>query len=107
MDATPTASPPVTQPQPPRKSFMREILTGQRGKLVRIASLAVTLGVWEWYGRGVDPIFMSYPTAIVAAVPDMIRSGELQSNFLSSVKSIMFGLALAITFGTTIGLLMG
>jgi ABC-type nitrate/sulfonate/bicarbonate transport system permease component len=107
MNVTPSTSPPVTQPQPPRISFMREILTGQRGKLVRIASLAVTLGVWEWYGRGVDPIFMSYPTAIVAAVPDMVRSGELQSNFLSSVKSIIFGLVLAITFGTMIGLLMG
>ena len=26
---------------------------------VRIASVALTLGGWEWYGRGVDPIFFS------------------------------------------------
>lgn len=107
MDVTVTASRPDAQRQYPRLSFIREILTGRRGKLVRLASLAVTLGVWEWYGRGVDPIFMSYPTAIMAAVPDMIRSGELQANFLSSIKSIIVGLGLAMVFGTTIGLLMG
>lgn len=107
MDATSAASPPVTQPRPRTISFMQEVRAGRRGTLVRIASLAVTLGVWEWYGRGVDPIFMSYPTAILAAVPDMIRSGELQSNFLASIKSIIIGLAFAVTLGTTIGLLTG
>lgn len=107
MDTAVAAS---TQPaisHPARATFLREVLSGRRGKFVRIVSLAVTLGVWEWYGRGVDPIFLSYPTAILAAVPDMIRSGELQANFLASIKSILIGLTLAIAFGTTLGLLMG
>jgi ABC-type nitrate/sulfonate/bicarbonate transport system permease component len=107
MNVTTTVSRPDAQPRSVRLSLLREILTGRRGKLVRLASLAVTLGVWEWYGRGVDPIFMSYPTAIIAAVPDMIRSGELQTNFLSSIKSIIVGLGLAMVFGTAIGLSMG
>lgn len=107
MNVTTTVSRPDAQPHSVRLSFAREILTGRRAKLVRLASLAVTLGVWEWYGRGVDPIFMSYPTAIIAAVPDMIQSGELQANFLSSIKSIIVGLGLAMVFGTAIGLLMG
>lgn len=107
MNVTTTVSRPDARPHSVRLSFAREILTGRRAKLVRLASLAVTLGVWEWYGRGVDPIFMSYPTAIIAAVPDMIQSGELQANFLSSIKSIIVGLGLAMVFGTAIGLLMG
>ena len=107
MEVITTASRLDVHSQPSRLSFIREILNGRHGKMVRLASLAVTLGVWEWYGRGVDPIFMSYPTAILAAVPDMIRSGELQANFLSSIKSIIVGLGLAMAFGTMIGLLMG
>ena len=70
-------------------------------------SLALTLLVWEWYGRGVDPVFMSYPTAIVEAVPAMIASGELPRALLSSLTGLAVGLALSIVFGTLVGLLMG
>jgi ABC-type nitrate/sulfonate/bicarbonate transport system permease component len=88
-------------------SFLREVRAGQHGRLVRVLSLAVTLLVWEWYGRGVDPVFMSYPTAILEAVPAMLATGELQRAFVSSVLGLAIGLALAIVFGTLIGLLMG
>jgi NitT/TauT family transport system permease protein len=90
-----------------RASFWQEVRAGQHGTLVRILSLTLTLAIWEWYGRGVDPVFMSYPTAIVEAVPAMIASGELPRAFLSSVTGLAVGLALAIFFGTLIGLLMG
>ena len=63
------------------------MLAGRKPKLVRIASVALTFIVWEWYGRGVDPIFFSYPTAILEAVPAMVRSGELQSNLFASVQA--------------------
>jgi ABC-type nitrate/sulfonate/bicarbonate transport system permease component len=101
------AAGPQVKPQIKRQPFLRELFAGQRGTLVRVGSLIVTFLVWEWYGRGVDPIFFSYPTAILAAVPDMIRSGELQANFLASIKSMAIGLSLAIVFGTLLGLLMG
>jgi NitT/TauT family transport system permease protein len=74
---------------------------------VRIASLVLTLGLWEWYGRGVDPIFMSYPTAIVAAVPAMIAKGELQRALLLTLQGLSIGFVLAVVFGIVIGLLMG
>jgi ABC-type nitrate/sulfonate/bicarbonate transport system permease component len=90
-----------------RASFWEEVRAGQHGTLVRALSLALTLGVWEWYGRGVDPVFMSYPTAILQAIPAMIASGELPRAFLSSVTGLVVGLALAILFGTLVGLLMG
>jgi len=69
--------------------------------------VAVTLLVWEWYGRGVDPIFLSYPTAILAAVPRMLQQGELQGPFLSSARTLVIGLVLAIAGGTVLGALMG
>ena len=74
---------------------------------IRIASIVLTLSLWEWYGRGVDPIFMSYPTAILAAVPAMIAKGELQRHFLLTLQGLSMGFALAIVFGILIGLLMG
>src|SRR6266536_2920862 len=65
--------------------LLHQILSGRRGPLVRLASVAVTLVAWEWYGRGVDPVFLSYPTAILAAVPAMFATGELPRAFGSSI----------------------
>jgi NitT/TauT family transport system permease protein len=90
-----------------RATFWHELRSGEHGTLVRIASLALTLAVWEWYGRGVDPVFMSYPTAILDAVPAMIASGELPRALLSSMIGLAVGLSLSIVFGTLLGLLMG
>jgi NitT/TauT family transport system permease protein len=101
------ATPSKIMSQAPRRSFIREMLAGRQGKVVRLGSLVLTFAVWEWYGRGVDPVFFSYPTAILAAVPDMVRSGELQTNFLASIQSMAIGLSLAVVFGTLLGLLMG
>lgn len=90
----------------PRK-LLQHGLKVENGHLIRCLSVAATLGAWEWYGRGVDPVFMSYPTAIVAAVPQMLARGELQVAFLSSMQSLLIGLCLAIVCGTLLGLLMG
>src|SRR5579871_2017128 len=79
----------------------------QNGWLVRSVSVLITLALWEWYGRGVDPIFLSYPTAILAAVPKMLATGELQSAFLVSLQGLLIGLALSISSGVLIGLLTG
>jgi ABC-type nitrate/sulfonate/bicarbonate transport system permease component len=87
--------------------LLRQVFAGRRGRLVRLVSVVVTLVVWEWYGRGVDPVFLSYPTAILAAVPAMIATGELPRAFGSSVLALSIGLAAAIGFGTLLGLLMG
>jgi hypothetical protein len=30
-----------------------------------ITTLVLLLGLWEWFGRDINPVFGSYPTAIV------------------------------------------
>lgn len=102
-----TASNDGVYAKPPQRKFMRELVAGRRGAIVRIASVAFTLIVWELYGRQVDPVFMSYPTAILAAVPQMVTSGELPRALWSSLQGLAIGLAIAIAFGTLLGLLMG
>src|SRR5262249_27518147 len=80
---------------------------GSRDNLIRLASVAVTLAAWQWYGRGVARVFLSSPPAIVAALPAMVASGELPAALLSSLQSLAAGLAAAIVLGTTLGLAMG
>ncbi len=77
------------------------------GGVVRVASVAVTLLVWELYGRGVDPIFLSYPTAIAAALPAMLASGELLRAASASLRGLAAGFSAAIVAGVAVGLLMG
>jgi NitT/TauT family transport system ATP-binding protein len=74
---------------------------------IRIVSMVLTLTIWEWYGRGVDPIFLSYPTAIVAALPIMIAQGELQKLVFVSLAVLFVGFSSAVVLGTILGLLTG
>jgi ABC-type nitrate/sulfonate/bicarbonate transport system permease component len=102
-----TASNDGVYAKPPQRKFMRDLVAGRHGAIVRIASVAFTLIVWELYGRQVDAVFMSYPTAILAALPQMVTSGELPRALWSSLQGLAVGLAIAIAFGTLLGLLMG
>jgi ABC-type nitrate/sulfonate/bicarbonate transport system permease component len=88
----------------PLRSLKGTLLSETR---VQVISVLATLGIWEWYGRGVDPIFLSYPTAIIAAFPPMILSGELPAALFTSLQSLFFGFTAAVVIGTLLGLLMG
>ena len=93
--------------RPATSAARRRFKLTDHPKAVRVFSLALTLGIWEWYGRGVDPIFFSYPTAIVSAFPVMVKSGELQKALLLTLEGLVIGFILSIVVGVTIGLLMG
>ena len=97
----------ISDPAAPSRPFLAELRAGRHGQLVRVVSVVVTLLVWEVYGRQVNPIFLSYPTAIVAAVPAMIATGELPDAIVSSAEGLVLGLGSAIVLGTLLGLLMG
>jgi NitT/TauT family transport system permease protein len=75
--------------------------------LIRAMSVLATLLLWEWFGRGISPIFFSYPTAILRTVPGMIQSGEILDAFLMSMQPFAAGFGLAIAVGVPLGLLMG
>jgi NitT/TauT family transport system permease protein len=75
--------------------------------LVRGLSILVALGGWEIFGRQVNPLFMSYPSAIMAAAITVAATGELETAFLDSAKALVLGFALAAVVGILLGLLMG
>jgi ABC-type nitrate/sulfonate/bicarbonate transport system ATPase subunit/ABC-type nitrate/sulfonate/bicarbonate transport system permease component len=113
-DARGSLAVPLPSAEPARKSSVpgatqlkRKFRLTDHPNAVRGVSLALTFGLWEWYGRGVDPIFFSYPTAIAAAFPAMIKSGELQKALFSTLEGLAAGFSLSILIGVAIGLLMG
>jgi len=73
---------------------------------IRIASLVVVLGGWEYFGRQTNPILFTYPTAVANAAVKMIASGELWKYLSQSLIVLFAGLGLAAFFGIALGLVM-
>jgi NitT/TauT family transport system permease protein len=71
------------------------------------ASIAVVLILWEIFGRQINPVFGSYPTAIAAAFWDLLITGQLQSALYESLRPFALGYGLAIVIGVPLGLLIG
>ena len=78
-----------------------------RARLVRFISVVCVLGVWEIFGRRVNPLFMSYPTAILRAGALMLSSGELWLALKSSLLTLLVGYLTAALLGVAVGLLVG
>jgi len=73
---------------------------------IRVASLVVVLGGWEYFGRQTNPILFTYPTAVANAAVKMIASGELWKYLSQSLIVLFAGLGLAAFFGIALGLVM-
>ena len=67
--------------------------------LIRAASLALFLAAWEFYGRRTDPLLLTYPTAVVLAAAQLIRSGELARQLLVSLASLATGFGASLLLG--------
>jgi ABC-type nitrate/sulfonate/bicarbonate transport system permease component len=74
---------------------------------LRGASLLITLGLWEWYGRRTNPILFTYPTAIAHAAMDMMADGTLLTAMGQSLSVLSAGFALGTLGGIGLGLLTG
>jgi ABC-type nitrate/sulfonate/bicarbonate transport system permease component len=75
--------------------------------LVRLASIILVLVAWEIGGRHINPLFMSYPSAIVRAGVAMFANGELIDALRSSLRTLMLGFVTASVIGIALGLLIG
>ncbi len=75
--------------------------------VVTIASVAVLLTLWEIFGRRINPVFGSYPSAIAAAFWELAVTGQLWSALFDSLRPFVVGYALAILIGVPLGLFIG
>jgi ABC-type nitrate/sulfonate/bicarbonate transport system permease component len=74
--------------------------------VIRVASLATALSLWEWVGSNIDPVLFTTPSKVAVAAVDMIRSGELWTYLWPSLVVLGIGLSLAAIAGVAIGLLL-
>lgn len=74
---------------------------------LRISSVVVLLLAWQIYGRMVNPILLSYPTAVVSAGIDMIKDGSLPQALGASLVVLGFGLLGGVVVGVILGLAAG
>jgi NitT/TauT family transport system permease protein len=75
--------------------------------IVRALSIIGVVGAWEILGRQVDPLFMSYPSAIAVAGTHMIATGELLVGLASSLRTLVVAFFIASMVGLALGLLIG
>jgi ABC-type nitrate/sulfonate/bicarbonate transport system permease component len=74
-----------------------------------LIGLVVVLGGWQLSTAIglVDATFSSSPFGAVAALADMITTGELWPPLLSTITTVAYGMVIAIGVGIPLGLLIG
>jgi ABC-type nitrate/sulfonate/bicarbonate transport system permease component len=71
---------------------------------VRLASLAIVLGVWQWYGSSVNPILFAPPTKIAHAFVMLVRDGTLGRALVQSLTVFGIGMGAAIAVAIPLAL---
>ena len=75
--------------------------------IVRLISLIFVLLIWEYYGRRVNPILFTYPSAIARAFLTLVANGELQSYMKESLLVLAYASVLSVLAGVLLGVIMG
>jgi len=75
--------------------------------LVRGVSVVVVILLWEFFGRDVNPLFLSYPSAIARAFVQLLNAGQFVQQAIGSLQVYAVGLSAALVVGILVGLLMG
>jgi NitT/TauT family transport system permease protein len=75
--------------------------------LVRAVSVVTVISLWEFFGRDVNPLFLSYPSAIARAFVQLLGAGQFLQQARGSLEVYLVGLAAALVVGIVVGLLMG
>jgi ABC-type nitrate/sulfonate/bicarbonate transport system permease component len=73
----------------------------------RLITGLVILLVWEFVVRVLAPAYVAKPTTVVMAIPRVIVDPAFLAATGATLAAVAEGLAIAMVFGTIIGLLMG
>jgi len=78
-----------------------------KANVIRAASILLTLLLWEWVGRSVNPILFTYPVAIAGAFYELVATGELFGFLWQSLQVLAYGFGLAVIAGILLGVIVG
>lgn len=73
----------------------------------KVLAIVVFLAVWQASGAFLNPLFVSTPSKVVAALGSLIGNGQLPAAFLRSLLEMLGALVVAAVLGIGTGLLMG
>ncbi|MEP7031900.1 MAG: ABC transporter permease, partial [Pseudolabrys sp.] len=73
----------------------------------RLSAGLLILLVWEFVVRALAPLYVAKPTSVAMAIPRVIIDPAFQKATIETLAAVAEGLAIALIFGTIIGLLMG
>jgi NitT/TauT family transport system permease protein len=86
----------------------RSLLRARPGDwTVRIGSIAVFFLIWEFFAPGWNPLIIRPPSAIARAFVELLQSGELQTALMTSMRSFVAGLLIAVVIGVFLGVATG
>jgi len=88
-------------------SEQRSLPLSEHLRSISAVSTVMVVFLWEIFGRQVNPLFLSYPSAIARAFWQILASGEFQRQALVSLQVFAVGLGAALVLGIGLGLLMG
>lgn len=74
---------------------------------MRLISLVFVLLLWEYFGRRINPILFTYPSAIARAFVTLVTSGELQGYMKESLLVLTYAAILSVLAGVILGVIMG
>jgi NitT/TauT family transport system permease protein len=75
--------------------------------VITTASVCIAFLLWEIFGRDVNPIFGSYPSAIFVAFVKLVKSGQFLPAARDSAETLVLGYLLSVAVGIPLGLLIG
>ena len=75
--------------------------------VITTISVTIFIGAWEAMRPWIDPLFASYPSAILAAAWKLTLNGRLPQALWESAQPFIAGYVLAAVLGIPIGLLLG
>jgi ABC-type nitrate/sulfonate/bicarbonate transport system permease component len=75
--------------------------------VITTLSVCALIGFWEIFGRDINPVFGSYPSAIAVAFWELLKTGTLWKALFESLQPFLAGYLLAIAVGIPIGLVIG
>lgn len=67
----------------------------------------VFLTAWEAFGRAMDPILFSPPSAVAQALVELTADGRLPRAFLTTLNALSVGYGLSVVVGLALGILLG
>lgn len=90
-----------------REYKIPRLLQFSRSRLITMVSVVIFFIIWEVFGRQINPLFGSYPTAIGGQLVQLTLNGRLPTAFLQSLQPFVVGFLIAALLGIPIGMLLG